>query len=470
MEIITETVSTTNPASAAERHAEGVRGSGGFTRLISVTGVLMSLALPIGVVPRIMQSQELDKAQTKVERQAPTVYVANPSTAPDLRTLRLPGTIQAIVEAPIYARSNGYVRQRFADIGDRVKANQLLAEIETPEIDQSEKEAKAQVVTSEATRAQSEANRDRAKADLARAIADLAEAEATVAERKSYENLAQSTNLRWKKLVAEGAISAQDGDEKETAYQTSQSSIKAAREHVESAKSAIVAARARLRAEEANIKVSDANLEAGIARAKRATSEKSFQKVTSPFAGVITERNIEQGNLISSGSDNSRTPMYKLASIDTVRVYVDVPQYASPSVRVGQAVKVVLREFPGKEFIGKVARTAVALDPNARTLKVEIHVPNQNLTLAPGMYADVNFAIPRTSKMYLIPANALISRADGPQVITIQNGNTAHYKQVTLGEDLGKQIEVVAGLNGSDKIVVNAPDSLGEGARVAIGK
>jgi RND family efflux transporter MFP subunit len=144
-----------------------------------------------------------------------------------------------------------------------------------------------------------------------------------------------------------------------------------------------------------------------------------------------------------------------------------VPQYASSSVRIGQAVSVALKEFPGKVFTGKVARTAVALDPNSRTLRVEVQVPNNELTLAPGMYADVNFSVTRPNKMYLIPANSLLLRSEGPQVAIVKNGKTIHFQQVKLGEDLGKQIEVVGGLRSDDVIVVNTPDSLPEGATVA---
>jgi RND family efflux transporter MFP subunit len=458
-------------ASLNERvqNASVVRKNGGFIRLLGVTGILMSLVLPIGIVPRIMQSRELDRTQTKVTQLVPQVSVTHASVAPAQRLLSLPGTIEAIVESPIYARTNGYVQQRFVDIGDRVKAGQLLAKIETPEVDLTEKDFKSQVDTSRATKLQSIANRERAKADLDRSVADLAESEAYLVEHQSDVRFAKSTTQRWSQLASQGAVSAQDADEKETRFQTSKAAIDAAREHVNSAQSAVVSAKARLRAEDANVSVASANYESAVARANRSTSEKSFQNVMSPFAGVITERTVDQGNLVTSGSDTSRTPLYKLARIDIVRVYADVPQYASSEIKVGQTVQIALKEFPDRTFNGKVARTSVALDPKARTLRVEIHVPNNDLVLAPGMYADINFSIPRKNKMYLIPANSLIARAEGPQVITVQD-NKVSYREVKLGADLGKQIEVVSGLSDQDMIVLNPADTLTEKAVVAVAK
>jgi RND family efflux transporter MFP subunit len=445
------------------------RRNGGFARLLGVTGILMSVVLPIGIVPRVMQSHELDRVQTRVTELVPQVSVTHPSVAPAQRSFSLPGTIEAIVESPIYARTNGYVQQRFVDIGDRVKAGQLLARIETPEVDLTEKDFKSQVDTSRATKLQSIANRERAQADLDRAIADLAESQAYLVEHQSDVRFAKSTTQRWSQLASQGAVSAQDADEKETRFQTSKAAIDAAREHVNSAQSAVVSAKARLRAEDANVSVASANFESAVARANRSTSEKSFQNVMSPFAGVITERTVDQGNLVTSGSDTSRTPLYKLARIDVVRVYADVPQYASSEIKVGQTVQIALKEFPDRTFSGKVARTSVALDPKARTLRVEIHVPNKDLVLAPGMYADINFSIPRYNKMYLIPANSLIARAEGPQVITVKDGKVS-YREVKLGADLGSQIEVVSGLSNQDVIVLNPADTLTEKAAVTIAK
>jgi RND family efflux transporter MFP subunit len=449
-----------------QEEAVAKRKSSGFARLLGVSGVAMALALPVGIYPRIMQNQELEQTHQKLVQQLPTVSITHPLSASPFRSITLPGTIEAVLETPVFARTNGYVKERFADIGDHVLAGQILADIQTPEVDESVNEAKAQYLTSVATKAQTEANRDRAIADLDTAIAGLAQAKANLVERESSERFALSSDARWRVLVQQGAVSAQDGDEKSTGYQTSKAAREAAEEQVRSAESQVTAARARLKAERANIEVSNANIDAARAKEHRTTTERGFNKVTAPFAGIITERNIDPGTLVSSGSDTSKSPMYRLARIDTVKVFVDVPQYASSGVRVGQSIAMTVKEFPGKVFTGKVARTSVALDSTARTLRTEIHVANNDLRLAPGMYVDVNFSVPRPSKTFLIPANALVTRTDGPQVVLVSD-KAILYRNVQIGADLGKQIEVVAGLTGKESMVVNPADTLRNGTLVS---
>jgi RND family efflux transporter MFP subunit len=439
-----------------------------FAKLMTASGIAMFLILPIGIIPRIMQAQELNQVHEKIVNQLPLVSATPVALAPTQQKISLPGTIEAIVETPVFARSNGYVQERFVDIGDHVAAGQLLAKMETPEMEESEKEAKAQFLTTLASKEQTEANRNRAKADLDTAIAQLSQARAALIERQSTEVFAKSTMQRWKSLGKEGAVSAQEVDEKETNYQTSLAARQAADDFLNAAKSGVVAARARLNAEEASVSVSSASIAAASAHADRSSTERGFQNVTSPFAGIITERNIDQGTLISSGSDNSKLPLFRLARIDIAKVFVDVPQYAARGVHIGEEVNVTLKEFPGKTFAGKVARTSFALDATARTLRTEIHIPNPDLALIPGMYADVNFSMARPGKTFIIPANSLIVRAEGPQVVTLSNGKNIHYRQVKLGEDLGKEVEVVEGLNNDDTVVINPSDILAEGASVAV--
>ena len=441
-----------------------------FIRLMLASGITMAVVLPAGIIPRLIQAHELNQIHEKLKNEMPAVSTTSVELAPTQQKLSLPGSIEAIVEAPIYARSNGYVEQRFVDIGDRVSAGQLLAKMQTPEIEESEREAKAQVLTTVASKEQSEANRNRAQADLAQAIAQLSQARAALVERQSTETFAKSTMQRWKQLGAEGAVSMQDVDEKETNYKVSVATREAAAEFINAAQSQVVAARARLKAEEANVNASNANIAAATAHADRSSTERSFQVITSPFAGVITERNIDQGSLVTAGSENSKLPLFKVARIDTVKAYVDVPQYASRGIRVGQEVSVALKEFPERTFTGKVARTSIALDSTARTLRTEIRISNSDLALAPGMYADVSFSIVRPGKTFLIPANSLIVRSEGPQVITLKDGKTIHYSQVKLGEDLGKEVEIVSGLNKGDKVVLNPADTLAEGTLVTIGQ
>lgn len=443
-----------------------------LAKMIGVSAVLMALVLPIGIVPRVFQNEEINQAHAKMEHllQVPTVSVSKSEEAPAHLKLSLPGTIEAIVETPIYARTNGYIRQRFADIGDKVQTGQLLAAIETPEVDESQRETQAQVLTHIAAKAQSEANRDRSSADLAKALAEYSQAKATLVQLEADEKFAMTTYARWQKLGEEGAVSLQDVDEKETRLKMARASKQAGIDRVTGAEAEVIAAKARLKAEQANVSVSSANIAAAQARANRSTTEKGFQNVLSPFTGVIIERNVEQGSLVTSGSDNSRVPLYKLARIDTAKVFVDVPQYSAKGIRVGQPVDVFLKEFPGKTFTGTVARTSVALDATARTLRTEIHIANKDLLLVPGMYADVTFSVPRSSEVVLIPANALVMRGEGPQVVTLTKDNKVHYRAVRLGDDLGKQVEIIAGLPKNEMVVVNPMDTLAEGTEVSISK
>ncbi|MBU6450464.1 MAG: efflux RND transporter periplasmic adaptor subunit [Cyanobacteria bacterium REEB67] len=445
------------------------RKASGMVRLLSLSGIAMALVLPIGIYPRLLQSQELEQGHSQLENQLPAVTVAPPKASPASRQLTLPGTVEALQETPVYARADGYIKSRFADIGDRVTTGQVLADIETPEVDESAKEARALVLTQMATKAQIQANLDKAKADYDTAVADLAQARANVIERKSNQKFSESSDRRWRTLAEQGAVSSHDADDKENNLKMSIAATQAAEDRVRSLQSQVIAARARVHAELANLNMGDANIDAAQARQNRTKTQQAFNKVTAPFTGVITERNIDAGTLITGGSENSKTSLYRIARIDTVKVFVEVPQYASSSIRVGQTVQVALKEFPGRVFSGKILRTSVALDAAARTLKTEIHIPNPDLTLTPGMYADVSFALPRNTRTFIIPANALVTRGDGPQVVLAVN-NTIEYRPVQLGDDFGKEIEVVAGLKGNDQVVVNPSDALKDGGRVAIDK
>lgn len=436
-------------------------------KLLSISAVLMSVALPFGVVPRVLQAQELDHASQKAEQQLPAVSTEQVALAPSQRKMALPGAVEAIFDTPVYARTSGYVSQRYADIGDRVSAGQLLAHIDTPDVDQSAAEAEAQVLTRIATKAQSEANRDRAQADLDRATAELSQARANLVAAESDQKFALTTYQRFKKLGEEGAVSTQDVDEKDTRYKMTSATKQAAEDRIRAASSDVTAARARLKAEAANVNASDADIFAARAHANRSSTERAFQNILSPFSGVVTERNVDNGMLVSAGSETTKAVLYRIARIDTVKVFIDVPQFAARGIRVGQPVSVALKEFPNRVFTGKVARTSVALDPTARTLRTEVHIANHDLALAPGMYADVEFSVPRSSKVFLIPSNSLVNRGAGPQVVTLSTDKKAHYNKVTLGEDLGDKLEVVAGLTGKELLVVNPSDSITEGARLS---
>lgn len=438
-----------------------------LTKLLSVSGITMSVLLPLGVIPRIMQAQELDTKEKTLAQNLPSVTVSKSELSPEQRKFSLPGNIEAILETPIYARSNGYVRSRLVDIGDEVRANQLIAEIETPEVDQSNREAKADVLTSQALKAQNEAQQAKASADLQQMKAQLAQMKASLSEAQANELFAQTTYARYKRLGDEGAVSFLDVDEKETRFKTATAARLAAEERIRATISQITAAEANLNAQMANVKVSVANIEAARARQSRSQEEQSFQKVLSPFQGIITQRNIEQGGLVTSGSDSSRQPLYRIARVDVVKVFVDVPQFAINGIKQGVPVNVSVKEFPSRVFQGKVARTSVALDPATRTLRTEIHIANNDRALAPGMYSDVQFAVSRGERPILVPTSAVLSGSEGPHVLLVDRSKRIHHQSVSLGDDLGNEIEITKGLKPGESIVVNPQDSLKTGTLVA---
>jgi RND family efflux transporter MFP subunit len=393
--------------------------------LLGLAAVLVLMALfAKGYLPRVHRQAELVAAVRELSSARPRVSVAAVRPSPATSEMVLPGDIQAIDETPVYARADGYLRRRLVDIGDRVSAAQLLAEIETPELDQQIRQARATL--------------DQLRAALLQARASLAQARANL-------QLAEVTLKRWKALVQQGVLSAQVGDEKQSAYEARQADVSAG---------------------EANVKAAEANIQAGEANLQRLLELKAFQRVSAPFAGVITARNVDTGTLISAGSSTSNRPLYRLAQIATLRIWVDVPQTFVPSIQPGQAAQVMVQEFPGRTFPGKVVRTANALDEKAHTLRTEVQVDNRDSALLPGMYSQVRFVLARAHPLWRVPAEALVIRPDGVYVAAVRGDATVHYQKLTLGRDYGTEVEVPTGLRGDERVVLNPADDLQEGMAV----
>jgi RND family efflux transporter MFP subunit len=385
---------------------------------------LVAGLLALGIVPRVRRATELSAAAEDPQNRLLAVSVVVPRPAAATTDLDLPGNIQAIQETPLYARVDGYLRQRYADIGDRVDRGQVLAEIDTPELDQQVSQAEAAVSQVRASLAQAEASLQQAKANL---------------------KLARISAERWAALLADGAVARQDVDERRSQYD---------------------AARASTDAAQANVDATRANLAASAANLQRLRALESFKKVVAPYRGIVTARTVDRGALITAGSGGASVPLFRIAQIDTLRIFVNVPQTFVRSIAPGQEARIVVREFPGRAFAGKVSRDASALDPASRTLLTEVLVPNTDLTLKPGMYALVNFSVVGPDPPVLIPATALVIRGEGPQVVVVRQDNTAHYQKVELGRDLGPSVEVVSGLSGDERLIVNIPDGLKEGITV----
>ena len=336
----------------------------------------------IGVWRHLQQRSEQENF-TKQTTQL-TVNVVNAQRDRKPKELILPGTFQAFQETTIYPRSNGYVKAWKVDIGDNVVKSQLLAEIETPEVDQQLAQAKAAY-------------------DLANVTAD-----------------------RWRDLAAKKVVSKQDYDEKESAKRTAQ-----------------------------------ANFE-------QLEQLQGFKQILAPFSGKISARNIDVGTLVTAGTGNSGTPLFRLVQSDPLRVYVYAPQANAPSIHQDLAAKTLVQEFPGQEFEGTVTRTAGALDPASRTMQVEVQVPNHEGKLYAGMYGEVKFLLSDENAPIVVPANTFLFRTEGPQVATVVKGNRIHWQTIHVGRDFGTQLEVLDGLTENAKVVINPTDDLREGVQVQV--
>jgi RND family efflux transporter MFP subunit len=352
--------------------------------------ILLGLGAARAIVSRIANARALEAGAAQLATQYVRTALAKSPDA--VQTLALPGTLQGFVQSPISARAGGYLRRWYKDIGSRVEKGELLAEIETPEIDQQ-----------------------------------LSQAVAARQQAASSLDLAKSSMVRWEALRKRDAVSQQELDERRSAEEQANSNLAAAEANVE-----------RLR------------------------QVSSFKRVVAPFAGVITRRNVDVGDLIDPGAGR---PLFQLAQTDPLRVYVNVPQSSAQMVRQGQPVVVTQAELRGQEFKGKVARTAASIDIATRTMQVEIALPNPNGVLMPGSYVQVALPL-QPSGALVIPNNALLFRKEGARVAVVDAQQRVHLKPVQIGRNFGETVEILNGVAAADRLVLNPPDSLSEGDRV----
>ena len=373
--------------------------------------------IPLQKRMAIIRSEAQEQEQ---EQAVPRVEVIPVERASNNSDLQLPGSIQAITEAPILARADGYVVRRMADIGDRVRAGQPLAEIEAPELDQQTLQAKA---------------------TLQQAQAALEQAAANLEQGKANQELARITAQRWVDLSGKGLATRQENDQYKAQYAAQTANVQALEKAVSAARSSIAAS-------EANV--------------TRLDEMQSYRVVKAPFDGVITLRNVDVGALVNSAS----TLLYRIAQTGTLRLYLNVPQTYASVIHVGQQAQLNVSNLPGRNFTGLVTRTANALDPTSRTLLVEVQVPNKDGALLPGTYAQVDLRSPRQDAPLLIPDDSLIIRADGPQVAVVRADQTVHLQKIEIGRDYGDRMEVTGGLQEGEKIILNPGDLQHEGAKV----
>ncbi|MDB5308777.1 MAG: efflux transporter periplasmic adaptor subunit [Gemmataceae bacterium] len=372
--------------------------------------LLLVGGLAAGTVPRVNRDRAVREQAAAIAAEPPRVAVATATRVAADAMRVLPGTCLPLTETAIYPRTTGYVKRRAVDIGDRVEAGQVLAEIATPEVDAQLEQARAALTQDAANVVRAQAQEVYARAQVKR-------------EQRAYESGAESRDL-YDSAVANFAVTT-----------------------------------ATVRATEATLKVDEANI-------RRLEAVQSFQKVTAPFDGVITARNVDPGALVQADTPATVRELFHLMRTDVVRVWVYVPQTFATALKPGQKATVYRREDPARMFAGTVVRTADALDPSTRTLLAEIHVRNPDNVLRPGMYLQVKFTFDREVFPVTIPAAAVVIRTEAPTVGVLDPSNTVHYRKVQLGRDHGAEVEVTVGLSPGEVVVVRPGDELPDGALV----
>jgi len=368
---------------------------------------VLAAAFGFGYLRRRTERAALAESNEASQHALPRVEVIAPRLLASDRALQLPGSVMPLQETVLFARASGYVRAWRADIGDRVKQGQLLAEIETPELDQELEQAQAQLLQTQASLALARANRDLAQANLAR-----------------FERLAPS-----------GVVSRADLEQGQ------------AQAHVG----------------EANVKVAEANVAAQQANIRRLQKLKAFARVTAPFAGTVTQRSVEIGSLVTAANGQ---PLFRVAAMDPARIFVQVPQDVAPGVRPGVSANVMVREYAGRVFAGKVTRAAGELDASTRTMNTEIRVPNRDGALMAGMYAEVALTLPSPHHVLELPATALLNDSRGQRVAVVDGQSKLHLVAVVVERDNGATIDISSGLSGNESVAKIGSAAFVEGMAV----
>lgn len=416
-----------------------------------VVAAIMGGLLLLGVFPRMENSKELKRMEDTTSGAVPIVHTVKAESAPYEESGVLPGSIGAMQYANIYARVDGYLKSRFVDIGSVVKKGQLLAEIDTPTIDENLKQ-------SEADLAQAQAQLKSAKSQLKQAQAQLLSAKAVVEKARADESLAEITATRWKHMADKGAVTFQSRDEKVSTYAVQIANLKAAIAQESAAESNVTTAESQVHVAEAQVAAKQANVRYWLA-------QEAFKRVVAPFDGVITLRKVDPGALITAGSQSSSLELFQMGKLDVVRTYINVPQSVASYVKPGQPADLILAEFPGRVFKGTIACVSGALDPNTRTRQTEVRVENQDHTLLPGMYAQVKIKVKQDDPWVKVAGTTLVPKNDGMYVVVVKD-NKANFRKVDIGRDFGDLIEIKYGLHAGDEVAVSPPVDLKEGESV----
>jgi RND family efflux transporter MFP subunit len=377
---------------------------------MTLTALAASAAalVALGALPRLARAREIAATHDVLKSLALRVTVATAREGTPNEVLTLPASLRANASADLFAQATGYVRELRADIGDPVKTGDVLAIVDVPLLDE----------------------------ELNRARATLEEA---VAERNVLARnleLARTTLARVKSVTTPGAVSQQMLDERQGAFDAATASLAAG----------------------------DATIASRRADVQRLERSQAFARLTAPFDGTITARAAEVGDFVQATGGGA--PLFRIADTATLRAYVDVPQSFATGVSTGLDARIRLREFPGREFRGAVARTSGALDERARTLRVEIRIPNERGEILAGSYGQVEIDLARAVKGVVVPGSAVLIRAEGARAAVVDGASRLHYVPLRLGRDFGTEVEILEGLTPGDRVVVNMADELPEGSAV----
>jgi RND family efflux transporter MFP subunit len=383
---------------------------GGLLVVGMIVAVIAGMLLAAGIVPRVARRARMDREALAAASDVPHVRVAKAerSTAPS--ALALPGSVQPLQEASMYARASGYVRKWYVDIGAEVKKGQVLVDLDVPDLEEELREA-------------------RASANQARA---------GIAQSKTQLEFAKTTNIRYASLEDSGVVSRQQVDQYSSAQDVQQAGLLAAQAASGSAEASL----------------------------RRLEALRSFATIGAPFDGVVTFRNAEVGQLVVTGTGAGQA-LFKVAEVDIIRVFVNVPQLYVAGIKVGMDAPMTIREAPGRTFPGKVARTSNELDLATRTLLTEVDIPNADRALVSGMYAQVSFDVKRQDRPIFVPATAVIFDANGTRAAVVRD-DVVHWQKVDIGADLGDRLAIATGLAEADMVAVTPSERLVEGTRVHV--
>ena len=382
-------------------------------RIITLIVAVVAAALAVGFfiihAKKSAAESDLAKETADAASQPIPVDVVQVQPAPPFQSLTFPGETAGWYESTVYARVSGYIGDWKVDIGDKVQKGQLMCDIDTPELD----------------------------ADVVAAQAKLKASEADVAVEQANADFAESSYQRWW-TSPKGYVSEQEKQEKKAQRDSGLAKVAAA---------------------EAQVKLDQASVD-------RLSATEAFKKVLAPYNGVVTQRRIDIGDLVTAGSTSSTTSLYTVAQADQIRTFVDIPQRAAMGILVGMPAEITDDEMVGREFNGKVTRTANSINVDSRTLRVEVDLPNKDMVLMPGMYVNVGFQV-KQSSLLQVPASAMVFSEKGPEVAVVGADNRVEFRNVIIARDEGDVVEIGSGLKADDRVVLNISRQIDDGDVVA---